>query len=322
MTTVSETWTDPIANYDLTVGQKVSEAIWDGVMSDILYAARRSEVPLTNKSGGAASAGDVYVVDSANDSAMTTTSLISHIGPVGIARESISNNAVGRFAFIGSVSVKVTGAVARGDFLETSTVAGSAQSVGGTAKTAAAFARAMTASSGGYCTAMLLPSANSGVETVGGDSATLDVVSSVAETTVWTKSIPGGKLGTLNTLWVRLYFSYFNNTGGGQTTTIKFKYGGTTVINQAPSIVNNASRRYGFIDVWFKNAGATNSQKAHFVAHEQTLVASGIAVGTDATSAENSTIDKTASITIQHGLSNASLSFKYEGALAMILPTY
>lgn len=155
--TVSETWIEP-STLDLADGDTVEESHYDAILSALLFLGRIPNPSLTNKSGGALAAGDVVIIDASNDSAVTTTTTAAKIQMVGVAMESILNNAAGRIAFAGKVSVKVTGTVNRGEFLETSTVAGSAISVG-TGKTQNSFAMALTASSGGYCTALILPAA-------------------------------------------------------------------------------------------------------------------------------------------------------------------
>lgn len=147
---------------DRIAGFGVGPDWWNGVMQNILYLAGLVEPStLSNKSGGSLTSGDVVVVDTANDTAVTTTATASHTGPVGVALEAIGVNAAGRCAFVGIRSVRVTGTVGRGDYLETSTTPGSAKSVG-SVKTAHSFARALSADSGGYCTALLLASASGG----------------------------------------------------------------------------------------------------------------------------------------------------------------
>lgn len=85
---------------------------------------RRVEVPLTNKSGGSVAAGDVVVIDTANDDSFTTTTAGRTEVSVGIAQETIANNAVGRVLISGEAAlVNVPASVTRGHYLETHTVA-------------------------------------------------------------------------------------------------------------------------------------------------------------------------------------------------------
>src|SRR3972149_2509742 len=154
---VSQTWTEP-STYDLGDNDIVPEGDYDGILSDLLYLGRIVEISLTNKSGGALAIGDVVIVDSANDNAVTTTTTASLTGIKGVARAGVASDAAGRIAMAGAVTVATTGTVNPGDYLETSAVAGKARSAG-TAPTGKTFARALTASSGGSCTALLLPAA-------------------------------------------------------------------------------------------------------------------------------------------------------------------
>ena len=90
---------------------------------------RQVTVPLTNKSGGAVIAGDVVVVDTTNNDAFTTTTSSGFTGGVGVAQESIANNAVGRVLISGYAPlVNVAASVTRGNYGKTHTVAKQATS--------------------------------------------------------------------------------------------------------------------------------------------------------------------------------------------------
>lgn len=90
---------------------------------------RQVVVPLTNKSGGAIIAGDVVVIDSANDEAFTTTTSAASTVGVGVAQEAIASNAVGRVLVGGYAAlVNVAASVTRGDYGTTHTVAKQATS--------------------------------------------------------------------------------------------------------------------------------------------------------------------------------------------------
>lgn len=85
---------------------------------------RQVILPLTNKSGGGVVAGDVVIIDSANNDAFTTTTTASYTGPVGIAQDTIANNAVGRVLVSGYAPlVNVNAAVTRLHYGLTHTVA-------------------------------------------------------------------------------------------------------------------------------------------------------------------------------------------------------
>lgn len=81
---------------------------------------------MTNKSGGALAKGDVVIVDTSNDRAVTTTTTGATTRPIGVVIEEngIANNATGRVQFGGYTAlVNVPASVTRGDYLVTHTVA-------------------------------------------------------------------------------------------------------------------------------------------------------------------------------------------------------
>ena len=67
------------------------------------------------------------VIDSTQDSSITTTTTADSNLYAGIALETIADTASGRFIRIGLVAVTFTGAGSRGDFAFTSTVSGKAK---------------------------------------------------------------------------------------------------------------------------------------------------------------------------------------------------
>jgi hypothetical protein len=84
---------------------------------------RQVILPLTNKSGGGVIAGDVVVIDTANDDSFTTTTTGQWGKSVGIAQETIASNATGRVLVAGEAAlVNVPASVTRGHYLETHTV--------------------------------------------------------------------------------------------------------------------------------------------------------------------------------------------------------
>lgn len=92
---------------------------------------RRVVVPLVNKSGGGVIAGDVVIIDTANDDAFTTTTSAAFTGTVGIAQETIANNATGQVLLSGEAAlVNVSASVTRGYYGATHTVAKQAASAG------------------------------------------------------------------------------------------------------------------------------------------------------------------------------------------------
>ncbi len=92
-------------------------------MTTVNTYGRQVVVPLTNKSGGSVAAGDVVIVDTTNNDAFTTTTSGAFTGGVGIAQETIANNATGRVLLSGYAAlVNVNASVTRGNYVKTHTV--------------------------------------------------------------------------------------------------------------------------------------------------------------------------------------------------------
>src|SRR5690242_8407996 len=92
---------------------------------------RQVVVPLTNKSGGSVIAGDVVIIDTANDGAFTTTTSGASTAVAGVAQETIANNATGRILVEGYAAlVNVNASVTRGQYGKTHTVAKQATDAG------------------------------------------------------------------------------------------------------------------------------------------------------------------------------------------------
>jgi len=112
---------------------------------------------LTNNSGGQITAGTVLVVDTSAQS-FTTTTTASEKTVVGVAAETIENGAAGLIYSVGSytTTIQVTGTVAVGDFLRTSTTAGRAASNGSDGHSCFAIATTANASGLGTVEGVLL----------------------------------------------------------------------------------------------------------------------------------------------------------------------
>ena len=104
---------------------------------------RQVVLPLTNKSGGSVVAGDVVVIDTANDTAFTTTTSARSEVSVSIAQEAIANNATGRVLVEGYAAlVNVPTSVTRGHYVETHTVA--KQATGNSSRRSGSFGQFLT----------------------------------------------------------------------------------------------------------------------------------------------------------------------------------
>lgn len=104
---------------------------------------RQVVLPLTNKSGGSVAAGDVVVIDTANNDAFTTTTTGQAQVSVGVAQETIANNAAGRVLVAGYTALlNVPASVTRGHYIETHTVA--KQATGNATRRAGSFGQFAT----------------------------------------------------------------------------------------------------------------------------------------------------------------------------------
>jgi hypothetical protein len=153
-------------------------------------------------------------------------------------------------------------------------------------------------------------------------SASSDVVNSAAETTVYTKAIPGGTLGIYRALRLTLIGDYFNNSGDVRDLAVKGKYGATTFFSiSANTVAGSATSKTVRLQLELFAKGATNSQ----VGVGTYLLDAGTATAGAVTVAEfrhlgtvnghNAiAIDSTAAqdlvVTVQHSTNHASLSFR------------
>lgn len=93
-------------------------------------------------------------------------------------------------------------------------------------------------------------------------TTTVDVNTSVAETSIYTKSIAGGDMGTNKMLRATLIGDYLHNNVAGDALVTKVKFGGTTFYNISSAFgsVVGANRQPWRIEVLIANLGAANSQ--------------------------------------------------------------
>lgn len=92
-------------------------------------------------------------------------------------------------------------------------------------------------------------------------SATTDLNNTTTETSVLSVTVPGGTLSTSNALYFALVGSFENDTGATRTTTMRVKYGGTTIFTGVISFSSAfVDRSALLVDVWLNAHGATNAQ--------------------------------------------------------------
>lgn len=108
-----------------------------------MVRGRQNVIPMLNNSGGALIAGDVVIVDTSADNAVTTTTGAQSTAVIGVVQESIASAATGRVCFAGYVSlVLVNASVTRGHYAETHTDA--KEAVGNSARRAGSFGQFLT----------------------------------------------------------------------------------------------------------------------------------------------------------------------------------
>lgn len=106
-------------------------------------SGRRVVIPMTNKSGGSVAAGDVVIIDTANDTAFTTTTSARSELSIGVAQETIANNATGKVLTAGYAAlINVPASVTRGHYIETHTVA--KQATGSATRRSGSFGQFLT----------------------------------------------------------------------------------------------------------------------------------------------------------------------------------
>lgn len=161
-----------------------------------------------------------------------------------------------------------------------------------------------------------LAAAAGGITVLNRDVIEAEVVNTITETTVYSYSVAGNTLGTTGVLRLTVLADHLNNSGGAVVTTIRAKFGGTTVGGNGPSLATGASRRPLKMIVEIVAANATNAQRASV--HIMWGDASGIAgeiggMGGDSITghsslALDSTVAQTLSITVEHASAAATIS--------------
>lgn len=176
-------------------------------------------------------------------------------------------------------------------------------------------------------------------------AAALDIVSSGAETTLYSKTVTGGHMSTNRMLRLTLVGDYFNNSAATRTLQLKVKFGGTTIFDDTAgdavnAITVSAARRPLILQLWLGNQGATNAQfLGGFVSIgqpggattgigdlAQMTLGSGsgtnqafLPITSDGVAALDTTTDKLLDITVTHSAANASLSVRRQYAVLELL---
>lgn len=162
----------------------------------------------------------------------------------------------------------------------------------------------------------------------------LDVVSSVAETTLYSVTVPANSLGTNGCVLMDLAGDFLHNNVGVDTITVRVKFGGVTLLDAATDWNSGvgAARKPWRWEIRVGNEGATNAQLVwlHSVAMfpSATSPTAGIgylAVGdprahgiVQNTAAIDTTVDQTLLVSVQWSASSVNNSWRRRWARTLI----
>lgn len=153
--------------------------------------------------------------------------------------------------------------------------------------------------------------------------ATTQVVNTVTQTDLYSKSIAGGDMPAGALFRLVAWGDQLNNSGAGQTYTYRVKLGATTILQTANfSAPSSASRRKWTLEVWILGESSTAQRIGG------RLTVSDIPGGTETmpqaqtldfqgsnTSAEDTSTAKTLAVTIAMGTAGASIDTRLLGAV-------
>lgn len=169
-----------------------------------------------------------------------------------------------------------------------------------------------------------------GISLLDKNLATVNVVNTTVETSIYSFTIAAGELGTTGGVRLTLTGTYLNNTLAASSITIRVKLGATTVMASNPwDVGTSASRRKWTWTFWFFNNGVANAQKWGALLLTAVVgVANALEVAMNnerggtafATSAEDTSLARTLNITVQHGTANPAISLQKEIAFLEKLP--
>jgi hypothetical protein len=154
------------------------------------------------------------------------------------------------------------------------------------------------------------------------DVAVATVTNTTTETAVYSFSVPANTLGTDKKLRLALIGDYLNDSGGSADITFRVKLGATTVLSgtNGNTVATSPTRHPVRLDAGISALNATNAQVAAGLLFFGTNGgvtgalgapnAFGDSMGVHAGVAEDSTAALTLSVTVQHTVANASITFR------------
>ena len=171
-----------------------------------------------------------------------------------------------------------------------------------------------------------------GDNTLDRDLTQIEIVNSTTETSIYSKSISAGILGSDGGVRLTIGGTFLNNSGATRNLLFRIKLGATTVLatNSFPVVVD-ADERQWKLDIYFLNSAAA-AQKwgasfilgvgtggTGFTITDPTSFNMYIGAGY-ATSAEDTTGALVLDVTAQHSFAHASLNIKKEVAVLELIP--
>ena len=162
-------------------------------------------------------------------------------------------------------------------------------------------------------------------------TADLDVVSSAAETTLYSVTVLGNTLGTVGSVLAELYGDTLYNNNIADTMTLRVKFGGSTQLQGAafPLGTLDAARQPWYLRIVVANKGATNSQVLYASLDGRPGNVTTPVVGLGrwdtrsvgamiSTSAIDTTVDQSLLVSVQWSVSSANNSWRRRWARTLI----
>lgn len=156
-------------------------------------------------------------------------------------------------------------------------------------------------------------------------------VSSTAEATFCTLTVPAGTLGTAGKCLLELVGDITNNSGGANSYRLKVKFGATTVYDKTSSFSTGTQPRPLVIRVHLCALGATNAQRVTTELYHGYLFTATVGNGDwgdfngraftmQGSAAEDSTAAKSLAVTVQNSVSNANINWRLYSAKLVCTP--